>query len=279
MVTSLVAAPNMRAIRALAILLLPPLRCMAFSPSFDGKPIEPTSIASLPLLPSGSRVTLETRAIVGSGTVGLGGRVWPSAAALCRWLRRNEDCVVDKTVVELGCGTGAVGIFASALGATSVTMTDGGDERLLQLARKNVEANAAVLQSLEAVQVVHYEWGTAVSSLMAQADLVVASDVTYARSEHDKLCQTLRDMLSTSDGGMRILIAHEHRRIRLATSRLRADRDQTASWDSNLESDPNLKHFLESAVRHGLRLGSVDAEAQAKAGLRDISLLEVSPAP
>ena len=47
-----------------------------------------------------------------------GARVWPCAAALCRWLAQHADAFKGGArVLELGSGTGAVGVYAAALGA------------------------------------------------------------------------------------------------------------------------------------------------------------------
>ena len=64
----------------------------------------------LPALPSGE--ALDLVAPGWSRGVGTGGRVWPAAGALCRYLAA-EDCARGKRVVELGCGTGAVGCYVA----------------------------------------------------------------------------------------------------------------------------------------------------------------------
>ena len=76
-------------------------------------PLQPAGPHGLPLLPSGDHLTLDapgwTRGI------GTGGRVWPASAALCRYL--------------------------VTLNASSVILTEGGSDGLIQLARRNVDAN------------------------------------------------------------------------------------------------------------------------------------------
>ena len=107
-------------------------------------PLQAAGPHGLPLLPSGDHLTLDapgwTRGI------GTGGRVWPASAALCRYLART-GIVRGKAVLELGCGTGATGLHcAAALNASSVMLTEGGSEGLLQLARRNVEACVEIKQ-------------------------------------------------------------------------------------------------------------------------------------
>ena len=107
-------------------------------------PLQSNGPHGLPLLPSGEHLTIDapgwTRGI------GTGGRVWPASAALCRYLARTGT-VRGKAVLELGCGTGATGLTcAAALNASSVILTEGGSDGLIQLARRNVEACVEINQ-------------------------------------------------------------------------------------------------------------------------------------
>ena len=74
-------------------------------------------VATLPPLPDGRALAIESAKIVDAGT---GGKLWLSAAVLCRWLSSHPDVVRGADVLELGCGTGAVGLYAAALGASRV---------------------------------------------------------------------------------------------------------------------------------------------------------------
>jgi predicted nicotinamide N-methyase len=70
---------------------------------------------------------------------GTGGRVWSSAVMLLEYLV-DSGAARGRHVVELGCGTGVVGIACAevpAVGAASVVLTDMDDDSL-DLARANV---------------------------------------------------------------------------------------------------------------------------------------------
>ena len=54
---------------------------------------------------------------------GLGGIVWNGALALARYLELHIE-LAEQTVLELGCGSGLVGIICKALGARKVLLTD-----------------------------------------------------------------------------------------------------------------------------------------------------------
>lgn len=79
---------------------------------------------SLPPLTDGSYLELATLA---QESAGVGGRVWTAACTMCEYLKQSAAPQLDgASVLELGSGTGACGIFAAALGARRVVLTDGG---------------------------------------------------------------------------------------------------------------------------------------------------------
>ena len=86
--------------------------------------------------------TLELEAPGWSGGYGTGGKVWSSSRVLCDYLvdvAAGLEAVPPLElrgahVVELGSGTGAVGLACAALGARAVVLTDGGSKSLLRLA-------------------------------------------------------------------------------------------------------------------------------------------------
>ena len=208
-------------------------------------PLQAAGPHGLPLLPSGEHLTLDapgwTRGI------GTGGRVWPASAALCRYLARTGT-VRGKAVLELGCGTGATGLTcAAALNASSVILTEGGSESLLQLARRNVDANRRLLPCDVSVQ--RHGWGEPVEWT---PELVVGSDVTYDRDAHDRLCASLKALQAPA------LLAHQHRRVA-----------------SLLSGESQLDHFLQSAASVGLAVDRLHEDATNP--LAPVSILGVAP--
>lgn len=62
---------------------------------------------------------------VSSGTLGIGGRLWDAGICLLRFFAAAPmETVSGKRVLELGAGTGVVGLGAAQLGASHVTITD-----------------------------------------------------------------------------------------------------------------------------------------------------------
>ena len=126
---------------------------------------------ALPALPGGGRLeVIEGLEDAGededeealADLLSVGGTVWPSAAALCRWMCDHATCVRGANVLELGCGTGVCGLFAAALGAKHTVLTDG-SRRLLALSMANREANMLRgnlpgLGTSVTVDTAHYLW-------------------------------------------------------------------------------------------------------------------------
>lgn len=190
----------------------------------------------LPPLPSGQILHLATSPGV------LGGVVWPAAATLCRYLAQNHcDIGLERAhCVELGSGTGAVGLYAAALGAASVVLTDcrpppesamyttdgsvslppGGSDSVLELLRRNVEANTAALRSTP--QVMELDWNESddADRVVAETegptdgfDIVFASDVTHFTAMHRPLASTVARLLRPGTGVC--LLSHQERLLNL----------------------------------------------------------------
>ena len=163
-----------------------------------------SSTDGLPLLPNGERLSLGT---LDFDDAGVGGRVWSSAPVLCEWLRKHfwpgDACL------ELGSGTGAVGLFAAGCGASRVVLSDGGPPALLALLADNVRANG-----MSDVEVAELRWGADAVLPDGPFQWIFASDVTYDDDHHGPLADTLRALLVRAKRGgepaPRVIIAEEH---------------------------------------------------------------------
>ncbi|MDR2489167.1 MAG: methyltransferase [Desulfovibrio sp.] len=66
--------------------------------------------------------------------------LWPSSLALAVWLKRNQNRIIGRNCLELGCGLGFTSLIGAYLGAKVLAMDYNADA--LSFARQNAEANA-----------------------------------------------------------------------------------------------------------------------------------------
>ena len=206
------------------------------------------SATRLPPLPNGRELELATLDGV------LGGTVWPAARALCEYLLKNRDVLAGTSCVELGAGTGAVGLYAAALGAAKVTLTDhrpplaattdlihasdgdldlpsGSSDRLLELLRANVARNAAP----DRASVMELDWASAAHAeavrVEAQPTLLLGADLTYTTPMHAALAETIARLLG--DGGV-CYLAHQERVVTVRGVDAQLEGFEAAASDAGL---------------------------------------------
>ncbi|KAG2329393.1 hypothetical protein Bca4012_021043 [Brassica carinata] len=113
-------------------------------------------------------------------------------------------------IVEIGSGTGIVGIAAAAMLGANVTLTD--LPNVIENLKFNADANARVVARFGGeVHVAPLRWGEAgdVEDLGRDVDLVLASDVVYHEHLYDPLLKTLRLMLLNRESKKRVFrMAH-----------------------------------------------------------------------
>ncbi|XP_072308659.1 EEF1A lysine methyltransferase 3-like [Eucyclogobius newberryi] len=120
--------------------------------------------------------------------LGVAARVWEAAIQLCHFLAERSLELKGKRVIELGAGTGLLGIFAARLGA-AVTLTD------LPIAltplQANVTANTPPGGWLSAPSVLPLCWGKDQLAFPSDWDLVLGADLVYLPETFPLLVQTL----------------------------------------------------------------------------------------
>eukprot|EP00667_Euglena_gracilis_P018145 EG_transcript_19241 len=158
------------------------------------------------------------------GGGGVGTFVSPSAVHLARALHRHSEADPlqkavrgCRTVVELGAGTGVLGLAAALLDgvgpAAQFVLTE--QAPLLRLLQRNIERNRPALSPHCArVDARELDWGTAqasalVASLGAGVDLVLAADCVYAEEAIPPLVETLRVLCETP--ATHLVLSNKHR--------------------------------------------------------------------
>ena len=139
------------------------------------------------------------------GTYGTGATVWPASLVLLKYLEKNPCLVKEKSVVDLGAGTGVTSISSSLLGARHVVCTDG-TASVVQLAHENVNQMSAEISRV--IHVREYLWGDG-SFDKETFDVVLVSDCVLPKLYPiAPLVTAMDDLLGNNSVA---IVSYEHR--------------------------------------------------------------------
>nr|DBA32824.1 TPA: hypothetical protein GDO54_000585 [Pyxicephalus adspersus] len=124
--------------------------------------------------------------------LGVAAPVWEAALNLCSYFEEQKLNFKGKKIIELGAGTGVVGILLSLLGG-DVTLTD--LPHTLPQIQKNVAANVPDGHSLN---VCALSWGLDQTKFPQDYDFVIGADIVYLKETYDYLLQTLQHLSCSS---------------------------------------------------------------------------------
>ncbi|KAH0839616.1 putative methyltransferase-domain-containing protein [Lanmaoa asiatica] len=183
---------------------------------------------------------------------GCGGIAWPAGEVLANYLTlRGEGYCTGRTILELGSGTGLVGLVAGKLGG-NVWITD--QAPLLDIMQENVKLN----QLESSVIVSELNWGEALPPGLRRPDLVLAADCVYFEPAFPLLVETLAELATDRT---EILFCYKKRRKVLlslrecctTTYRWQGDKrfftllKKEFSW-KEVEDDPNRERYSREAI-------------------------------
>lgn len=130
---------------------------------------------------------------------GIGGGLWTTGLQLCQHLTHHRDLYSHifkgARVLELGSGTGLVGLAAAVLFECSeVVITD--LESHTSICAANVTRNRNLFSSHTAVNTAIYDWGKEFDAVALRApyDIILGTDLAYFSHLHDPLIQALNVM-------------------------------------------------------------------------------------
>ena len=130
-----------------------------------------------------------------AGTLGVAGRLWDCGVCLLQYLAAFPSLVSSRRVLELGAGTGVVGLAVGRLHATAVTITD------LPPVCPLIDTNIALCGLGGTCASLALEWGAPLPHDAAWAsdlDLVIAADVVYEPECFQPLVDTLTHLCTAS---------------------------------------------------------------------------------
>jgi len=141
----------------------------------------------------------------GDAALAYGTRLWNGGLALAKFVAWRRSPVRSRIALELGAGTGVVGLTLGKLGAR-VTITDC-EPSVLSLIDRNIQANALGTH----VSLRRLDFGDASTYLEPSAfDLVVAADVLYEDDHAQQLALALQAHMPAG-AGAEALLAAAHR--------------------------------------------------------------------
>jgi predicted nicotinamide N-methyase len=163
------------------------------------RPLQPTELDTvIYTFQHGLRVAIQEspNVISGLGTTGL--RTWEASLYLseCLLNRSEEFPLNDGDVLELGCGTGLVGLSLLKNGLTDkhrIIMSDG-DSQVVERVAQNLKINDLSSQDDSKLDVRRLWWGE--DDVPATATTIIAADVTYDASVIPDLVQVLNEAMS-----------------------------------------------------------------------------------
>ncbi|TMW68646.1 hypothetical protein Poli38472_006114 [Pythium oligandrum] len=183
---------------------------------------------------------------------GTGLTVWPAACMLLKHLEHRygrgsnsstEASLESKLVVELGCGTGVVGIAAAMLGAKRVVLTD--VQKLLFLLQMNADLARDLSGGRTNIEVETYDWGASPSARLltedgSSPDFVVISDCILPKLYPIEPLVEALDRLTGIN--TTVLISYEHRHYEQFHPKLKFWELLTARGFEIREIDQSLYH-------------------------------------
>ena len=133
----------------------------------------------------GKSIVIHEEYNAGKGT---GLTVWDGAIVLAKWLETLQPGWFSLPLLELGCGTGVVGLAAVAMGATNVVLSD--LPYALENTKKTLQANSHL--DIAGVSLQAIDWFEPVA--LPAASVILAADVVWV----EELIQPLIDTLNAA---------------------------------------------------------------------------------
>ncbi|EQC28606.1 hypothetical protein SDRG_13685 [Saprolegnia diclina VS20] len=128
--------------------------------------------------------------------VGIGGSLWTSGRLMVDYFSRNgraRQQLQGASVLELGSGTGLVGLALACMGPASVVLTD--LESHVAALQANIERNSARFSDETRVSVAALDWNTvSANDAMVPLDWIVGTDIAYMPEFYAPLLKTLQLM-------------------------------------------------------------------------------------
>eukprot|EP00300_Choanocystis_sp_HF-7_P001891 c11501_g1_i2.p2 GENE.c11501_g1_i2~~c11501_g1_i2.p2 ORF type:complete len:255 (-),score=53.80 c11501_g1_i2:259-963(-) len=150
----------------------------------------------------------ETLKIVEDDNGGVATLVWQAVMLQCRYFERAGTAFAGKRVVELGSGTGFVGIYIAKRGAAHVYLTDIDAPKVLTVLEENTAANGVQAQTT----VASLDWRSRedCAKITGPTDIIVVCECIYNGRTHEDLIATVKALSPTPDTLTYVCYAQRH---------------------------------------------------------------------
>ena len=166
--------------------------------------------------------------------------LWAASVALAHEAAARGDGFKNKSVLELGAGTGLPGIVAASMGAARVVQTDR-NELAMSLSRRNLSLNG--IETVEQRLADWTDWNDATSY-----DWILGSDILYGKDMHPHLRRIFESNLAS---GGRILLSDPFRGVSIA--------------------------FLETLEKEGWKISLSKWNIGVESAMRSVGVFELAP--
>lgn len=140
------------------------------------------------------------------GTYEGGFKLWECTIDLLKYLSKNSVFFNEKSVLDLGCGTGLLGIFTLISGAQNVDFQDFNKEVLFNTTMGNVFLNCE--EKLKVCKYYSGDWKSFTDLNEDTYDLILTSETIYNVNNYTKLIKLFEKKLKPS--GCILLIAKNY---------------------------------------------------------------------
>ena len=110
--------------------------------------------------------------------------MWDCTVDLAKFMVQNRALFEGKSVMELGCGHGLLGILAGKLGAKTVCLQDYNESVIEKLTRLTVLLNC---QTTDKFTFLHGDWETLECKNSPKFDILLGSELIYNEQSYPKL--------------------------------------------------------------------------------------------
>lgn len=129
-------------------------------------------------------------------------RVYLGCFCCIQFLQKIKKFVMNKDVIELGCGSGALSLIGLRnLEPASITLTDG-NQSAINLCKMNVE----LIKPLSNCQVLNLSWDESVENFgmkynnNKKFDVIIGSDLMYYSTDVGQLLKIMLSLTNLNDG-------------------------------------------------------------------------------